>query len=90
MYHAKKEDGPFAADHLKEAVNFQITLILYSILLPIVITIFGVLTLGIGLVLLIPAAILPYALGVIGVILASIAANRGEYYRYPMTIRFWH
>ena len=38
--------------------------------------------------LLIPAALLPYIVGVIGMIQASIAANRGEFYRYPMTFRF--
>ncbi|MEQ8769004.1 MAG: DUF4870 domain-containing protein [Phycisphaerales bacterium] len=90
LYSMKKKEAPFAADHLREAINFQITLILYSVVLPIVVTIFGVLTLGIGLLLLIPVAFLPYILGLVGVIMASMAAQRGEYYRYPMTIRFLH
>ncbi len=88
MYNVKKKESPFAADHLREAINFQITLLLYSTVLPIVATIFGVLTLGIGLILLVPIAVLPYVLGVIGVIMGSMAAQRGEFYRYPMTLRF--
>ena len=88
MYNTKKSSSPFAADPLREAINFQLTLILYSVVLPIVVAIFGVLTLGIGLLLLIPVAFLPHILGLVGVIQASIAANRGEFYRYPMTIRF--
>ena len=90
MYNVKKKDSPFAADHLREAINFQITLLLYSTVLPIVVTLFGALTLGLGLVLLAPVLVLPYVLGLIGVIMGSLAANRGEYYRYPMTIRFLH
>jgi uncharacterized Tic20 family protein len=27
-------------------------------------------------------------LGIVGMIYGATAANRGEYYRYPMTIRF--
>lgn len=90
MYLTKRKESPFIADHLREAINFQITLILYSLVLPILIAVVGVLTLGVGLILLVPAAILPYILGIVGMIMGSVAANRGEYYRYPMTIRFVH
>lgn len=84
---AKRADSDFIDDHGREALNFQITLFIYSIALPIAAFIFGVLTCGIGFVLLVPAALLPYVLGLVGMIMASIAANRGEFYRYPMTLR---
>ncbi len=88
MWQAKKKESPFLDDHGREAVNFQISLIIWSIALPIIAALVGLITCGVGLVLLIPAAILPYIVGVVGMIQASMAANRGEFYRYPMTFRF--
>ncbi|MEM9373419.1 MAG: DUF4870 domain-containing protein [Planctomycetota bacterium] len=85
---SKRADSDFIDDHGREAVNFQITLIIYAIGLPILAALIGVLTCGVGLVLMIPAIILPYVLGIIGMIQAATAANRGEFYRYPMTFRF--
>lgn len=80
MWRLRSDRSPFVDDHGREAVNFQITLILYTIIaIPI-----AIITCGVGGVI----ALIPYPLGIIGVILASMAANRGEYFRYPMTIRF--
>jgi len=80
MWNIKKESSPFLDDHGREAINFQITLIIYSILvIPI-----AIITCGIGALLM----FLPYILGIIGMIQGSIAANRGEFYRYPMCFRF--
>jgi uncharacterized protein len=80
MWLIKRDRSPFVDDHGREAVNFQISLVLYALL---IIPIIGVLTCGLGWLLYIPL----YALGVIGMILAAIAASRGEYYRYPACIR---
>lgn len=90
MYLAKKGQSPFIDDHAKEAINFQITLILYTLILPALAALIGVLTCGVGLVLLIPAVIGPYILGLIGMVMAASAANRGEFFRYPMNIRLIH
>ncbi|MCA9277156.1 MAG: DUF4870 domain-containing protein, partial [Phycisphaerales bacterium] len=84
MWQVKKEQSPFLDDHGREAVNFQISLIIWSIALPIIAALIGLLTCGVGLILLVPAALLPYVIGVIGMIQAAVAANRGEFYRYPM------
>ncbi len=89
MWLTKKEDSPFIDDHGRETLNFHITLMIYSFTLPIVGAIVGLLLCGVGLIFTIPIAIfLPYILGIVGMIYASTAAHRGEYYRYPMTIRF--
>ncbi len=81
MWQTRKADSPFLDDHGREAVNFHISLYLYMLaIVPFLI----MLTCGIG-VLLIPGI---YILGIIGMIAAAKAASRGEYYRYPMTIRF--
>ena len=82
MWAVKKDDSPFLDDHGREAINFQISLAIYSVLLvPI-----GFCTFFFGFFLYIPL----YILAVIGMIYAAIAANRGEFYRYPMTFRFLH
>lgn len=91
LWLTRKDDSPFVDDHGKETLNFHITLAIYALLLPAVGAIVGLLLCGVGMVFTIPAAIaLPYVLGIIGMIAASRAAARGEYYRYPMTIRFLH
>ncbi len=80
MWNTKKDQSPFLDDHGREAVNFQISLIIYSLLLiPI-----GLITCSIGFLLYIPL----YILAIIGMVQAAMAANRGEFYRYPMTLRF--
>lgn len=84
MWQVKKDESPFLDDHGREAVNFQITLVIYSIIFTIAAVPIGFLTCGVGFAL----AFVPYVLGIVGMIQAASAANRGEFYRYPMTMRF--
>ena len=79
----KRDKSPFVDDHGREAINFQISLVLYTLIAWPLATL---LTCGIGAVLIIPI----YALGIIGMVVAAVAAHKGEYYRYPATIRFLH
>lgn len=80
MWLVKKDKSAFIDDHGVEAVNFQISLAVLSILLiPI-----GIITCSAGFFLYIPL----YVLALVGMVQATIAANRGEFYRYPMTFRF--
>jgi uncharacterized Tic20 family protein len=89
MWNMKKKDSPFIADHGREAVNFQISLLLYSLILPIIAIPIGLLLLVVGVAVTVPVALIfPYILGLVGMILAVIACNRGELFRYPMTLRF--
>ncbi len=81
LYMMKKEESPFVADHAKEAIHFQISLFLYTAAFFAL----GFITCGVGFVL----SGLVTILGLIGLILAALAANRGEYFRYPMTLRLW-
>ena len=79
MYLIKKDESPFVADHGREAVNFQLSLLIYGLvgflLLP---------ACGTGFVILTGV----YVLGIVGMIFAAIAANTGLYYRYPACLRF--
>lgn len=91
MWQIKKAQSPFLDDHGREAMNFQISLVIYSVGGIIAAVLFGIITIGIGFVLFPFLAILGTAalviIQLIGCIRGAIAANRGEYYRYPMTIR---
>ncbi len=73
----KKDTMPFVADQGKEALNFNITVF-------IALVISGILTLVlIGLVLMVVVGLAWLIL----TIMAALAANKGETYRYPWTLR---
>jgi uncharacterized Tic20 family protein len=73
----KRGDSSEIDAHGKEALNFQISMLIYNIVA-------GVLCLVlIGFVLL---AVL-HILNVVFVILAAVKANEGQMYRYPLTLR---
>jgi uncharacterized Tic20 family protein len=78
IWQIKKKESAFVDAHGKEAVNFQLTL-----LIPIVISALLIFVL-IGFPLLIAIGIAALVLTII----AALKANSGETYRYPLTIRF--
>jgi len=85
MWQIKKDESPFLDDHGREAVNFQISLLIWTIIFTGISVPLGFITCGIGW----GASVIPAVIGLIGMIQAAIAANRGEFYRYPMTFRFF-
>ena len=74
----KKEDSSFIDFHGKEVLNFQISLLIYFIVAGILIFVL------IGLPLLIAL----WVFSLVVVIIAAVKANDGQYYKYPLTIRF--
>jgi uncharacterized Tic20 family protein len=80
IYLVKKDEFEFVADQGKEVLNFQITWTLIFILSAILILV------GIGIVMLIGFGIAWLVLVIVG----TVAANNGQYYRYPLTIKFLH
>ena len=79
----KKDTMPFVDDQGKEALNFNITVA--GIFLALLIL--SIVTLGIGLVIAIPAWILIGLAWLVLTIIAGIKANEGVRYRYPFTLR---
>jgi uncharacterized Tic20 family protein len=77
-YLVLKDRGPFVRAHTLTALNFQLTMLIAYI-------IGGILTVVvIGIVVI-------FAVGIVIVIfsiIAAIAANKGETYKYPLTIQF--
>ena len=78
MYLIKKDEMPFGGGQAKEALNFQISLTIYGIVSGILVLVF------VGVLLL--AALL--VIFIVFTIIAAIKSNEGEFYRYPLTIRF--
>src|SRR4051812_39829309 len=73
----KKDQSPSINDQGKEALNFQINITGQAIILLIITAV----TCGLGFILYIPWLVWPILMP----ILASVAANKGELYRYPAT-----
>lgn len=74
----KRDEDPFVEYHAREALNFQISLIIYviaSLLLMFVL-------IGFILIFVVPI----FALVVM--IIAGIKAANGEFFQYPLTLRF--
>ena len=66
--------------HAVESLNFNLSWLVYAVVGVILIIV------GIGLLLLIALGIAYVVL----VIIASVRANNGEFFRYPLTVRFIH
>ena len=74
----KKDESPLVDDQGKESLNFQISISIYAIVAALLTFVI------IGIVLLIALLIFD----VVMVIVATVRANNGERYRYPLCLRF--
>ncbi len=81
----KRDDSTFIAQHAKEALNFNVTMTIVALLL-IGLTI---LTLGIGALLTVPAALVIGIAWFVCTIIAAMRAKEGLPYRYPFTLRLF-
>ena len=75
-----RDRGPFLEYHAKQALNFHITIFVATLVTGLA----AAITMGIALPLVFVVVIWQLVLAV----LASIAASRGEWYRYPANITF--
>ena len=73
-----KRDDPYVEYHAKEALNFNISFLIYGMVATFLIIFL------VGLLLL-PVILISWF---VLVIVAAVKASAGEYYRYPMTLRF--
>ncbi|MGK0389089.1 MAG: putative Tic20 family protein [Maribacter sp.] len=75
MYQEKSE---FVVKHAKEALNFQLSLLIYYTIA------------GMSIFFLIGFLLLPlvFVFAIIYTVVAGLKANEGEDYQYPFTIRF--
>lgn len=77
-YLVLKDRGPFIRAHTATALNFQITLLIGYIIGSILIVVL------IGLFIL----FVVWVASIVFAIIAAVAANKGEAYTYPLSIKF--
>lgn len=85
VYLVKKDDHPFIRKEAAEALNFQLSWLIWAVAGGILLAILIVLIIG---VVLIPVAIAAAIAWLVLTIVAGVKAGKGESYRYPLTIRF--
>jgi len=73
-----KDRGPFVRWHTRQALNFQLTVLIAYVAGIVLCFVF------IGVFVLLAVVVVNIVFG----IMAAMAANRGEYYRYPIAIEF--
>lgn len=81
----KKDQSGFINEHGKEAINFQINLSVWAIIISIIGFLLIFLVIGIFLLPLALGAL--FVAGLILSVVAGIKAYEGNYYRYPFIIR---
>ena len=74
----KRDESKEVAEHAKESLNFQISMSLYSIIAFLLIAI----------IVGIPLLVVIVLINLICVVTATMKADRGEFFRYPLTMRF--
>jgi uncharacterized Tic20 family protein len=78
IYIVNGDKDPFVRHHASESLNFHITLFIgYMVSFVLMIVLIGFVTFFVI-----------WIVGLIFMIQASMAASRGEWYRYPINIRF--
>ena len=77
-YLVLKDRGPFIREHTRVALNFQITMAIAYVVgyITIIIVIGGLILIAVGVLVIVFS------------IIAAIAANNGQLYKYPLSIEF--
>lgn len=77
-YLVLRDRGPFIREHSATALNFQLTMLLAYVVGVIT----AVILIGLFILLAVWVAVIVFG------IVAALAANRGQTYTYPLSIRF--
>ena len=73
-----KDRGPFIRAHAMTALNFQITIFIAMIAGAIL----SIIVIGFFIMIAVSIVVIVFS------IIAGLAANRGQFYKYPLTIEF--
>lgn len=84
---AKGNESAYVRRNAVESLNFQLSILIYGFVGGMVAVVVAIVTLGIGLLLVIPLALAFAAFWLIMTIIAAVKTGNGEDYRYPLTIR---
>ena len=75
---SKKEESELIAAHARASLNFQISMAIYMLIAGF----FAILLIGIPFLIIIPV------INLICVIMATVDADRGKLFKYPLSITF--
>ena len=78
------QQSAFVRRHAVESLNFQISVLIYGAAAIL----FSIVTIGLGLLVVIPVGLVFLVAALVFLIQGSIKAVNGEEYRYPLTLRF--
>lgn len=85
----KRNEDPFAAGEAREALNFHLSLLIYTVALFVALLL-AFFDATISIFVLIGLAFAFMAVGsLVFPIVAAVRASGGERYRYPLTLRFF-
>ncbi len=88
VYMLYKDRGPFVRAHSANSLNVQISMFLWLVAATVVYVILGIVTLGIGFIVLLPVFLLPPVVAGIMHVVGAVKAYQGEWWNPPFTPRF--
>lgn len=81
-----RDKSAFAAEHAREAVNFNLSMFIYAALLTLLV----IFTLGIGIIVALPMWGILALVWIACTLIAAFKAYDGQTYRYPVTMRLFN
>ena len=87
VYLVKGNEHPFIREQSVEALNFNLSFLLYGLVGGLITVVLMIVLVGF---LLLPLLIIGAIAWLVLVIVGAVKASKGESYRYPLTIRFVH
>ncbi|MEO6509369.1 MAG: DUF4870 domain-containing protein, partial [Nocardioides sp.] len=88
VYVVHKDRGPFVRAHAANSLNIQITMFIWLVVLGILTIPIALLTLGLGLVVMLPALAAAFIIAGILHVIGAVKAYNGEWWNPPFTPRF--
>ncbi len=83
----KGQDSAWVRRQAVESLNFHLSMLIYGFVGGILAIIVVVLTVGIGIIVVLPLGLAGAAFWLVVTIIGSVRATNGEDHRYPLTIR---
>lgn len=88
VYVIHKDRGPFVRAHAANSINIQISMFIWLVVATVVYVVLGVLTLGIGFVVLLPVFVVPLVIAGVLHVIGAVKAYNGEWWNPPLTPAF--
>lgn len=88
VYVIHKDRGPFVRAHAANSINLQITMFIWLVVATLVYVVLGVVTLGVGFLVLLPIFFVPVVIAGILHLVGAVKAYNGEWWDPPLTPRF--